>query len=141
MLHKQQPLCFECTACGACCHGDEESYIETNKSEIEKIRQHLSLSKKHFNKKHVVQYTDGSLGIRISNAGRCSLLGDNNRCSVYPVRPAQCRSYPFWAEVLKNKYTWRSEARRCEGINRGKPIDRKLIEEKLTISLNGVPNS
>ena len=136
MLHKNQPLCFECTECGACCHGDHDSYIETNKVELDAIREYLGLSFANFFRTYTLRYTDGTYGIRIKDNGRCSFLDQQNQCKIYPVRPTQCKTYPFWPEVLKNKHSWRSEARRCEGINRGEPLKLEQIEEKLQMCLS-----
>jgi uncharacterized protein len=58
-------------------------------------------------------------GIRIDADGRCSLLGRDMRCRVYAQRPRQCRTYPFWPEVVGSRAAWQREARRCEGIGRG----------------------
>lgn len=41
------------------------------------------------------------------------------RCSIYPVRPAQCRSFPFWAELLESESAWDAYAKRCPGMNEG----------------------
>lgn len=40
-------------------------------------------------------------------------------CRVYAARPAQCRAWPFWPEVLKSPHHWAAAAKNCEGINRG----------------------
>ena len=136
MLHQQQELCFECTACGACCYGDSDSYIEATAKEIKIIRRYLGLSKKDFSNRYLSEYTDGTYGIRINTDGRCCLLDKNNQCSVYPVRPNQCQTYPFWPEILKNKHSWRAEQRRCEGINKGSPVNLTEIEEKLRSCLD-----
>ena len=45
----------------------------------------------------------------------CVFLRDN-RCSIYPVRPKQCRTFPWWPEVVESKEAWEDTARRCEGI-------------------------
>ena len=50
---------------------------------------------------------------------------------VYPVRPLQCRTYPFWPEVLASRQAWQREARRCEGINRGRAVPAGRIRRQL----------
>jgi len=47
----------------------------------------------------------------------CTFLAENGSCSIYPHRPKQCRTYPYWPEILKSKRSWENEARYCEGIN------------------------
>ena len=41
-------------------------------------------------------------------------------CHIYPVRPRQCRSFPFWMQSLRNPDAWRALPSRCPGVGRGK---------------------
>ena len=66
--------------------------------------------------------------------GRCTFLDRANQCRIYRVRPKQCRTYPFWPEVLASRSSWRSEAETCEGIGRGAVIPLKRIELALKTS-------
>jgi Fe-S-cluster containining protein len=50
-------------------------------------------------------------------------------CAIYPVRPNQCRTWPFWSENLTNSDAWNEAARRCPGINRGKRYSFEEIEK------------
>jgi Fe-S-cluster containining protein len=40
-------------------------------------------------------------------------------CSVYPARPTQCRTYPFWNTIVDDEQHWNSEADECPGIGLG----------------------
>jgi len=40
----------------------------------------------------------------------CTFLNPIGQCSIYDVRPIQCRTYPFWPSIVKNKQTWEDEA-------------------------------
>jgi len=51
-----------------------------------------------------------------SGSKECIFL-DGNKCSVYNVRPTQCRTYPFWPQYLLGKAEWRAESIQCEGIS------------------------
>ena len=48
----------------------------------------------------------------------CPLLGPEG-CTIQAVKPAQCRTYPFWPELLQSRGAWESEKGRCEGIDLG----------------------
>lgn len=37
-------------------------------------------------------------------------------CSIYPVRPTQCRTWPFWPSNLKSRSAWESSAQSCPGM-------------------------
>jgi Fe-S-cluster containining protein len=39
---------------------------------------------------------------------------------IYPVRPSQCRSWPFWPGNLNSAGAWNTAAQKCAGINRGR---------------------
>ena len=60
--------------------------------------------------------------INNQGGGPCVFLTQDNRCRIYAVRPLQCRTYPFWPEVVESRAVWRGEARRCEGIDQGQVI-------------------
>ena len=49
---------------------------------------------------------------------QCPFLGETG-CVVHPVKPVQCRVYPFWPELVEYRDLWEEEARKCPGINRG----------------------
>ncbi len=42
-----------------------------------------------------------------------------SQCSIYPVRPMQCRTWPFWPANLRSPSSWALAQRRCPGINCG----------------------
>jgi len=41
------------------------------------------------------------------------------QCTIYPVRPNQCRTWPFWASNLANSRAWNKTTQDCPGVNRG----------------------
>lgn len=41
-------------------------------------------------------------------------------CSIYEVRPLQCRTWPFWPENVESRETWDHAAQRCHGMNHGR---------------------
>lgn len=110
-------LRFRCTACGACCAAAGGEVALTS-AEAEGIRRLLGLSPAGFARRYL-RRDAGGWRLRLDAAGRCPFLDRRGRCRVYRRRPAQCRSYPFWPEVLAAPAGWRREARRCEGIGRG----------------------
>jgi hypothetical protein len=51
-------------------------------------------------------------------------------CSIYPVRPVQCRTWPFWNINLKSPDNWNTEAMTCPGMNCGELHDFESIEDR-----------
>jgi hypothetical protein len=49
-------------------------------------------------------------------------------CKVYPVRPAQCQTFPFWSHVMADRSEWEALAERCPGIGSGRLYEPEEIE-------------
>lgn len=128
--YRRAALRFSCTGCGACCTGGADHEVAVNPAERETIRRFLGLSNSWFRRRYLVRDGDRN-GIRLGRDGRCPFLGRDNRCRIYPVRPRQCRTYPWWPELVEHRQTWLAEGRRCEGINRGEVVPLARIERTL----------
>jgi len=117
---------FNCTGCGKCCTGDPSThYIELTNGEAESIRLFLGLGKARFAAQYLVSLEGNHKGIRINANRSCVFLDKKVGCLIYGVRPRQCRTYPFWPEILVSPSSWTKEARRCEGIGQGRLVPLK----------------
>lgn len=113
-------LSFKCTECGQCCTG-APGYTWVTEEEIADIADYLNIPIKEFTKKFVRTVGDRySLNERAVTYD-CVFLKDR-RCTIYPVRPKQCRTFPWWPRNLKSPESWAEAASRCEGINRNAPV-------------------
>lgn len=117
---KQKPwykegLDFDCTGCGKCCLGSP-GYVWVSVEEIEAIAKHLSMTIEDFSKKYVRKIGKKFSLIELPGQNYSCVFLKNNQCSIYSVRPKQCRTYPFWPEILDSKKNWQDEAKHCEGI-------------------------
>ncbi len=139
------PLRFKCTQCSQCCYGGKYAYVRTNPKEIERIIDYMGIDSECFKNDYLVKLVDHGYGIRMKRnlsqtltkkKGHCILLNKEGKCSVYPVRPTQCRTYPFWPEILISEDKWNKEGVRCEGINQGDVIEIDDIEEQKQRSIN-----
>lgn len=110
-------LCFECQGCGGCCEGPG-GYVWINDEEIAAMATVKGISIAEFNRLYVrVVFERTAL---IDNAcGDCIFLV-NKRCEVYAARPRQCRTFPWWPELLRSEKAWNDNNYNCPGINRGK---------------------
>jgi hypothetical protein len=111
-------LRFECVRCGGCCRG-ESGYVWVGAPEIVSIAGYLSISIDAFEATHLRR-----VGERISLVekpnGDCVFWEHSLGCRVYPVRPAQCRTFPFWKRNIKSAEAWEAVAKSCPGIGQGK---------------------
>ena len=87
----------------------------------------MSLQLMEFYKQYTIERETPDGDILVSLRGSddrkgCVFLKDN-KCSIYDVRPTQCRTYPYWSRILVGEEEWNREgATRCEGINHPKGL-------------------
>jgi Fe-S-cluster containining protein len=111
-------LQFSCQpGCRRCC-GGSPGFVWVSEEEIARIAAHMKLSVKDFELSYIREMPSGRKSIRELRNYDCILL-DEKGCSVYEARPQQCRTYPFWPELLDTQESWESETKRCPGINVG----------------------
>ncbi|MGD2113208.1 MAG: YkgJ family cysteine cluster protein [Gammaproteobacteria bacterium] len=115
-------LHFSCTRCGSCCAMPGDYYVFLTPQEAERIRVQRGLSRSWFRRRYLHRLADGQLVLASGATGRCIFLDAQDRCSIYTVRPVQCRTYPFWPEIAGNRRAWEREGQRCEGIGRGRAV-------------------
>lgn len=131
MFYRSKPLHFECTQCGRCCSGGGDYHVFVKADEAERMRRKLGLSVAWFRRRYLKRLPSGELTVVLAADGRCSFLDAAGRCRVYSARPTQCRTYPFWPEVLRSQQSWRAEAARCEGIERGSAVSLAQVQAAL----------
>ena len=120
----REGLSFSCTRCGDCCTG-APGYVWVESAEIEALAKHLGLSVDSFGERYLRK-----VGRRYSliekPGGNCVFF--DKGCSVYPARPTQCRTFPFWRGNLKSERAWDEIADECPGIGQGKLFPVEEIE-------------
>ncbi|MEW6330869.1 MAG: YkgJ family cysteine cluster protein, partial [Pseudomonadota bacterium] len=92
---------FACTGCGQCCTGRGSYVIEVSRREQERIRRFLGIGRDWLRRRYVFRFDDERESVRMHANGDCVFLDAGRRCRIYAVRPAQCRSYPFWPELAR----------------------------------------
>lgn len=111
-------MSFSCTNCGDCCTGFP-GYVWVKEPEIRALAKHLGLSLDEFGRKYLRR-----VGPRYSLIERpnndCVFWKKGGGCSVYPVRPVQCRTFPFWPEHLKSRAAWERACASCPGAGKGR---------------------
>jgi len=121
-------LSFTCTGCGKCCTGSPGA-VWISQKEIESVATFLSISVAEFEHLYVRSLNGKKALIeKPPKKGQydCIFL-QGNRCQIYPCRPKQCKTFPWWPENLSSPQTWKETARYCEGINHQ---DAPLISEE-----------
>jgi hypothetical protein len=122
-------LAFECQACGRCCAGPEEGYVWANDEEILRMAKHLNMSEKNFCKEYVRKVGRRQSLVEQKKSHDCVFLKDG-KCTIYEVRPTQCRTWPFWTSNIASPADWSLAGMRCVGINRGKLFTPEEIQNR-----------
>jgi Fe-S-cluster containining protein len=125
-------LNFTCTRCGNCCTG-EPGFVWVNDEEVralaafrgEPVEEVLGL------------YTRREGGTRRSLKekanGDCVFYEPDQGCTVYPVRPRQCRTWPFWECNTQSPAAWAKAAATCPGMNQGELIPAEEITRRVRV--------
>lgn len=136
-LKKKRPwyvggLHFECMQCGRCCAGPSEGYIWVTKAEIQLIADFLKMTVAQLRQKYLKRAGLQTTIIEQHTTRDCIFLQNSagqKSCMIYPVRPNQCRIWPFWPSNLKSSDTWNETAKKCPGINRGRFYSYEQIQK------------
>lgn len=125
---------FECQGSGKCCtsHG-EFGFVFLTLSDRKRFAKYFKISTTQFTKKYC-EKTNGVYHLIESKTNPDCQFLKNKSCSVYEARPTQCRTWPFWPEVMNAK-SWKKEvASFCPGVGKGKLHTKeeiiKTIEEQ-----------
>ncbi len=137
----QDGLRFECTQCGECCSGPA-GLVECTETEALEIVEFLGCGPQQFEALYARRLGEdwALLERERPETGDfdCVFLersvgpsgGEIARCSIHPVRPQQCRTWPFWPLNLKSRRNWRKAGRSCEGIGEGRLYSAEEIEKE-----------
>ena len=127
----QDGLRFRCTQCGDCCTG-EPGFVWVNDAEIEAIAATIGEPAEQVRAVYT-RTANGKRTLRERENGDCVLLGPDRRCSVYEVRPRQCRTWPFWESNLATPADWEHTCRVCPGSGTGDLIPVEEITRRLKV--------
>ncbi|HEV3121944.1 MAG TPA: YkgJ family cysteine cluster protein [Isosphaeraceae bacterium] len=119
-------LRFECTRCGACCTG-APGYVWVKEDEIARLAEFRGESVQTFTQKYVRQ-----VGHRYSlvekPGGDCVFWDRQEGCTVYPARPVQCQTWPFWPENVVSAEAWDRIKTICPGSGQGQWFSLEQVE-------------
>lgn len=124
----EEGLRFTCTRCGVCCQGPEPGYVEVGKAEIERLCAHLGMDPHAFGRRYLRRIKGTKLSLTEQKNGDCVFWVRGQGCSVYEARPDQCRTFPFWPEVVASPEAWEEQREMCPGMGTGRRYPPAKIE-------------
>ena len=124
-------LQFSCTRCGKCCTG-EPGYVWVTDEELEAIAK--------FRKQSIEEVTQlytrrakSRRTLKEKANGDCVFFERGEGCTIYSVRPPQCRTWPFWGSNLESRETWERTEDVCPGSGQGELIPVEEITRRVKV--------
>jgi Fe-S-cluster containining protein len=69
--------------------------------------------------------------LREKSNGDCVFYDREQGCTVYTVRPRQCRTWPFWESNVRTEAAWERTCGICPGAGNGDLIPAEEITRRL----------
>ncbi len=113
------PFSFNSDACAACkghCCTGEPGYIWVSAPEMTAIAAHLQIDPEQFKSEYLekVGYKYSIRELKRNGGHECLFFDERiSGCSIYHVRPSQCRTFPFWDYFLHHP---KEAGEECPGI-------------------------
>ncbi|HTO15135.1 MAG TPA: YkgJ family cysteine cluster protein [Edaphocola sp.] len=91
-LHEEAFKKIDCLQCANCCRNYSPRF---KMPDIKRISKHLNVKESVFINTYLNQDEDGDYVVKSSP---CPFLGDDNKCTVYDIRPRDCARFPYTDE-------------------------------------------
>jgi Fe-S-cluster containining protein len=115
---------FQCVpGCTTCCQ--RKGFVYLTKDDVARAAEFLGMTPAAFEGRYIYR-TKNLRRLRIPRGGLCRFLGPTG-CSIHPVKPTQCRVFPFWPEIAESSRAWRRTAAWCPGIGIGKLVQIETV--------------
>jgi uncharacterized protein len=127
----QDGLRFRCTRCGHCCTG-APGYVWVNEEEVADIARHLGQTPAEV-EALFTRVVGRRRSLRERPNGECIFYDQQAGCTIYPVRPRQCRTWPFWESNVVTPDAWERTCEICPGSGRGELIPAEEITRRVKV--------
>jgi uncharacterized protein len=124
-------LSFTCTRCGHCCTG-EPGFVWVEDDDLAAIAAQRGETLDEV-KALYTRWTDRGRTLREKSNGDCVFFDRKEGCTVYAVRPPQCRTWPFWESNVATPEAWQRTCEVCPGSGQGELISVEEITRRLKL--------
>lgn len=124
-------LRFECTRCGKCCTG-EPGYVWVNDEELVALAKFRGEPLREFRAVYT-RPARGGVTLKEKANGDCVFFEAGRGCTVYRVRPRQCRTWPFWESNVETPADWERTTAICPGSGQGELIPVEEIVRRVQV--------
>ena len=111
-------LRFSCHQCGNCCRGAQPGWVYVTPFRLRRIAGFLGLGERELRRQYVTRDENGDTVLKLKENGDCIFWDEG--CTIYPARPRQCRTFPFWGETLRSEAEWSKLKEFCHGVDHGR---------------------
>jgi Fe-S-cluster containining protein len=112
----EHTLRFECqSGCTRCC--DQQGMVYLSENDLRRAAEFVGMSPRAFERKYVYR-TAHQMRFRKPPEKQCPFLEDYG-CSIHTAKPTQCRTFPFWPEIVESREAWKRTGKFCPGIGKG----------------------
>jgi Fe-S-cluster containining protein len=111
-------VAFRCQPnCGRCCD-QPGGIVYLSPDDAERLAGHAGLDVEAWLERHTRKTFDGRYVLKSREEdGVCIHLNEQKQCSIYEVRPQQCKAFPWWGENLATPAAWGTTKTACPGID------------------------
>jgi Fe-S-cluster containining protein len=114
-----------------CCTG-EPGYVWVNAEELAAIARHRDEPVEQV--RALYTRTAGfRRTLREKADGDCIFYDRAKGCTIYPVRPRQCRTWPFWESNVATPEAWEHTCTICPGSGQGELIPAEEITRRIQV--------
>jgi Fe-S-cluster containining protein len=124
-------LRFTCTMCGHCCTG-EPGYVWVDDETLRRIAEFRGEDLIEVQTLYT-RWASRGRTLREKANGDCVFYDSQQGCTIYPVRPPQCRTWPFWESNVESPEAWRQTCEVCPGSGKGELIPAEEITRRLRV--------
>ena len=96
-LHDEVFACTNCLECANCCTTTGPLFTD---KDISRISKHLKIKPSEFTEKYLKVDEEKDF---VLQQVPCTFLEDDNRCSIYDVRPKACREFPHTDRIKQHQ--------------------------------------
>jgi hypothetical protein len=100
--------------------------VYLSEADVARAAGFVGMSVAAFERKYVYR-TRNRTRLRIPRRAHCHFLRDGG-CGIHPAKPAQCRIFPFWPELVDHPRAWKKTSAYCPGIGKGRLIQIKRAQ-------------
>ncbi len=124
-------LRFTCTRCGKCCTG-APGVVWVNEEEVTALAEFRGEDRTQVEGLYT-RRVGRKRSLRERANGDCVFWDRERGCTVYPVRPRQCRTFPFWESNVATPADWEWTCETCPGAGQGELIPAEEITRRLSV--------